>query len=100
MDVADAVHRWNELLERTFLLREECQRLRHEAEGATEVRGGPFTTLRTVAEYIGVLEAGLRKAMDDVKKYRDSDKRRGLMGEEWLKRMDGILGPDEERPKP
>jgi hypothetical protein len=93
MDVRDAINRWNDFLERTFLLWEECRKLRQEAESATEVRGGLFTTLAKVAGYTGVLEAGLRKAMDDVKTYHNG--RRELTGEEWLRRMDELLGPGE-----
>jgi hypothetical protein len=66
MDVPETVERWNDLLERTRLLWVECRKLREEAEGATEVRGESFTMLRKVAEYAGVLEAGLRRTRDDV----------------------------------
>jgi hypothetical protein len=93
MDVHDAANRWNDLLERTGLLCEECRKLREEAEAATEVRGGFFATLGKLAGYAGVLEAGLRRARDDVATYH----RRGgeLTVEEWLRRTGELLGPDE-----
>jgi hypothetical protein len=94
IDLNDAVNRWNDLLERTLLLWEETHKLRQEGDGATEVRGGSFTTLRKVTAYLRVLEAGLRKAMDDIKMYRHIDERRGLTGEAWFKRMDELLGPE------
>jgi hypothetical protein len=98
MDVNDAANRWNDLLERAFLLWEECRKLRQEAEAAGEVLGGSFATLGKLAGYAGVLEAGVRKAMDDVKTYRHGGGR-GLFGEDWLKRMDERLR-DEEGPDP
>jgi hypothetical protein len=102
MDVHNAADRWNDLLERTFLLWEECRRFGHEAEAATEVRGGTFATLGKVAGYTGVLEAGIRKAMDDVTTYRHGGER-GLFGEDWLKRMEERLrreeGPNPDDPR-
>jgi hypothetical protein len=89
MDVHETTERWNDLLLQTRLLWEACAKLRQEAGAATEVRGGTFATLGRVAGYAGVLEAGLRKAMDDVAKYRDGD----TDGEDWLRRMDDLLGP-------
>jgi hypothetical protein len=94
MDVPEAVNRWNELLERTFQLWEDYRELRREAETATEVRGGSFATLGKVAEYAGALEVGIRRAMDDAKN-RHGGERRGLTGEDWFKRMDELLGPEE-----
>jgi hypothetical protein len=91
MDVGDATERWNDLLLQTRLLWEACQKLRQEAESATEVRRGFFATLNKVAGYAGVLEAGLRRAMDDVKTYRHGDQPL-LTGEAWLRRMDELLG--------
>jgi hypothetical protein len=99
MDVHEAANRWNDLLFQTRVLWEACRNLRQEAKAATEVRGGSFATLGKVAGYAGVLEAGLRKAMDDVKTYRHLADGRGLSGEDWLRRMDELLGP-EEGPQP
>jgi hypothetical protein len=93
MDVHHAADRWNGLLERTFLLWEECRKLREEAEGATEVRGGSFPMLRKVAEYAGVLEAGLRRARDDVATFHRGGGQ--LTVEEWLRRTGELLGPEE-----
>jgi hypothetical protein len=103
MDVHEAAEHWNDLLLQTRLLWEGCQKLRQETESATEVRGGSFATLLMIAGYAGVLAAGLRKAMDDVSKYRHRDKRqtpigREVTGEDWLRRMDELLGGEGSEP--
>jgi hypothetical protein len=98
MDVHEATNRWNDLLLQTRVLWESCRNLRQEAVSAVEVSGGTFATLGKVAAYAGVLEAGLRKAMNDVKTHRHGERpspASGLTGEDWLKRMDERLGPEE-----
>jgi hypothetical protein len=95
MDLHEATDQWADLLERTFLLREACTKLREDAEAATEVRGGTVASLRRVAGYVRVLEDGLRKAIDDVKTHHRRGE--GLTGENWLKRMDDLLGPEGGR---
>jgi hypothetical protein len=96
MDVPEAVDRWNDLLMQTRLLWERCRALREEAESAVEVKGGTPATVSKLAGYAGVLEAGLRKTLDDVKTYRHNRPDRGLAGEDWFKRMDELLGPELE----
>jgi hypothetical protein len=101
MDVNEAADRWNDLLERVFLLREECRKLRQEAEAAVEVHGGSFATLVKLAGYAGVLEVGVRTALDEVMTYRHGGERE-LFGADWLKRMEermrGEEGPDPDDP--
>jgi len=96
MDVHEGANRWNDLLEQAFLFWEACRKLRQEAEAAVEVRGGSFATLGKLAGYAGVLEAGVRKAMDDVTTYRHGGER-GLFGEDWLRRMEERLRRDDSQ---
>ena len=92
MDVSDAAGRWNDALQDTFLLWERCKKLHEEAEGATEVRGGPFNVLKHVAAYAAVLERRLREALDAVGTFHHTQA--PSTGEDWFKKMDDLLGPD------
>lgn len=92
MNVKEASDRWNDLLERTYLLWEECRRLREECEAAATLRRqqdatAPPSIVNKLVQYASILEAGTRKALDDVGTYHRGGEG-GLFGEAWLQERD------------
>lgn len=86
MDVHEATNRWNDLLLQTRVLWATAGICAKRQYLPSEVSGGTFATLGKVAAYAGVLEAGLRKAMNDVKTNRHGERpspASGLTGEQW-----------------
>jgi hypothetical protein len=90
----EAAERQISLLEKTHSLWEALHHLRQEIEADVDRRrqkGKPVTDrpydLGKLARYVRILEDGVRKGMDDAKKYHAGGEG-GKFGDAWLKKME------------